>query len=158
MKKKEEFFVLIDLNLYSLRAIYGALYVFLDKAYFFLEEESKSKIKINIKPKENLKENERNILKDNFLNEIINFSLRDSISKDNQKIREYIISTAIASSLSLVNLKENRSRNSSENDLLDIGKNFVVPWDNEDSLIEEDPEGILIPWEENKKKKKKKKK
>jgi His-Xaa-Ser system protein HxsD len=154
-------FVLVNLEIYPLNAVYGAAYIFLDKAYIFLEDGGRSKVKVNIKPKKGLK-NEAETLKEDFLNELVNFSLRDKISHDNRQIREYIMATSLASAFVLAKKKNNK-----ENEAKDFfDEDFVVPWGEDfnggkkdkKSKAFKDPEGICIPWEEKHKKKLKRKK
>jgi len=119
--------LLIDSKLYSLESIYGAAYAFLDKAYIFLESGPKSKIKINFKGKGRLSEKKLNNLQGEFLNELLNFSLREQISKRNKKIREYIVARALISALP--------------------SRNTLSPTSKE-KIWEKDPLGIAVPWEE----------
>lgn len=93
--KKNKAVMLVDSKLYSLEAIYGASYVFLDRAYIFLESGPGTKIKITLKSKEGILKN----LENEFYNELINFGLRETISKNNRKIREYIVGRALSSAL-----------------------------------------------------------
>jgi len=84
--------IFLDSSLYPLEAVYTTCYTFLDRFYIFLDKKD-NKIEISLEPKER-KENLRNI-KGEFINELINNSLRYMISKRNQKIREYIVKTAL---------------------------------------------------------------
>lgn len=148
MEKGES--VLIDLKIYPIDAVYGAAYVFLDKAYIFLEEGGSSKVRVNIKPKEETSGKEKETLKEDFLNEVLNFCLRDKISRDNRQIREYIIATSLASAFNSTRGK------TKEEDYFD--DDISAPWENDfnegdmekEFGINEDPEGICIPWREKK--------
>lgn len=171
--KENKIIVLVDPKLYSLEAVYGAAYAFLDKAYIYLEEGPKSKIQISLKGKEKLTEKESEALKGEFLNELLNFSLRDKISKNNKKIREYIVARTLTSSLHREHSGERRGeffrRDSSAPNREHSGErrreffrrdfsDIAIPWDNksqEEYLKEEfvrkpiwrrDPRGIVIPW------------
>ena len=151
----KEDYVLVDLKIYSIDAVYGAAYVFLDRAYIFLEEAEKSMVRVNIKPKKGIKEKET--LKDDFLNELINFCLRDKISRDNRQIREYIIATALANSLGAQSLKNEENFPDKEDFSIDDDE-FLIPWERKEFKAENDPDGIGIPWELKGKRGKKKKK
>jgi His-Xaa-Ser system protein HxsD len=149
MNKKNEISVLVDSKVYSLEAIYSAAYLFLDDAYFYLEENSKSKIKVNIKSKDNLNDKKLENLKDEFLNELLNSALREKISKNNKKMREYILGKVLNSALVISSEKDNMEDCCSDGkeswDKKDLKKEFMQDLDND---WEEDLEGIAIPWEE----------
>ncbi len=126
-KSKNKIVISVDPNLYPLKSIYGAAYVFLDRAYIFLDGEVKKEIYVHLKGKKRLTDKEIKNLADEFLNELLNYSLRYQISKDNRKIREYILGAALIGA-SGDNIDE--STESCEKD-----------W-------KKDPLGIAIPWEE----------
>lgn len=122
--------IIIDEKLYPKEAVYGAAYVFIDKAYIFLDKKEKEKIEITLKLKPDNKEDLEK-LEGEFMNELLNYTLRLSVSKNNKNIREMIVGQALvaAGGEKLVNEKEFE---------------YV-----------DDPLGIAVPWEEkygNKKK------
>ena len=114
----------LNLQSYPLEAVYGAAYVFLDKAYLFLNGQSSKKIEISLKGKKKLTKKQLDNLKGEFLNELLNYTVRINLAKRNKKIREYIISQALFSALGG---EENRE---------------------DEVKYEDDPLGIAIPWEE----------
>jgi len=126
IQKENKITILIDPSLYSLEAIYSAAYVFIDKAYLFLEKGFKNQIAVSIKGKEKLTLKELKDLSGEFHNELLNCALRDKISKNNQKIREYIIGRALMSA---------------------EGEN-MPPIKKEREVWKKDTLGIAIPWEE----------
>lgn len=128
-KNKNLIKVIINSKLYPLEAVYGAAYVFLDKAYFRLDGDPEKEITVQIKSKEKLSRKGLENLASDFLNELLNYSLRYKISKNNRKIREYIIGTALLSALG-----ENLEEEAKED------------W-------QKDALGIATPWEEKYKKK-----
>ncbi len=121
--------ITLNLKVYPLEAIYQACYVFLDRAYIFLDSLSSKKVLVSLKGKEKLSQKQLESLKGEFLNELLNSSLRLEVAKRNRKIREAIIGQALMSALG-----------------------------GEGASFQEDPLGIAVPWEEkygeNKKKKK----
>lgn len=130
----------INPKLYSISAIYGAAYVFIDKVYIRLDGDPNKKIEVYFKPKENLSPKDLEALVGDFENELLNYALREQIVKSNQKIREHIITQALLSPL--YSFSELASKARDENYL-------------------EDPLGIAQTWEErfgpkNKKKAKRK--
>lgn len=155
MKKKEnKTSVLVDPKVYSLEAVYAAAYLFLDRAYFFLEEGPKSKIKINIKGRDKLTEKKLKNLEDEFLNELLNSSLRDRISKNNKKIREYILGRVLTSALNQDSQGKvcdysHEPKKIQENkpmwDKNDLKEEFTKEFSQN---LKEDPEEIAATWEE----------
>lgn len=127
----------IELNskIYPLEAILNACYIFIDRAYIFLDSDPKgNQIKVSIKGKKRLTQKQLEVLKGEFTNELLHSALRYQISKNNKKIREYIIGRALYSALPTPDLFTASGK-------LDY---------------QEDPLGIAIPWEEKYGKKKKK--
>ena len=143
--------ILINPKLYSLEALYGAAYVFLDKAYIYLEEGAGAKIRVSLKGKEKLTKNKLKALRGEFLNELLNFSLRDKVSKNNIRIREYIVARALASASYRDFLQEEKA-GVSEKDV----SNIVIPWRDKqqkrrpekETVWKLDSQGIVIPQEE----------
>ncbi len=140
MKKTENKITFqVDLNLYSLEAIYGSAYLFLDEAYIYLKEGSKSKVKVNIKGKRKLTDKKLENLKDEFLNELLNSSLREKISKNNKKLREYIVGRALASALPEINNFKKNTEEKKEK----FKKDFI-----DDLFSEEDLDKTSVPWKD----------
>ena len=131
-KKENKIIVPVNAKLYSLEAIYGAAYVFIDKAYVFLDGNPEKEVFIQLKGKNSLTVKELKKLAGEFLNELLNSSLRFQISKNNSKIREYIVGAALFGA-------------SGETSQKTIEPTEKKEW-------EEDLLGIAIPWEEKHKK------
>ncbi len=152
-KKENKTVVSVDQKLYPLEAVYGAAYVFLDRAYIYLEQDSRSKIKVNLKAKEKITKKGLEALKGEFLNELLNFSLREKISKSNKKIREYIVARALASASRQESPQEERISGQDPSKI-------VIPWrkknweqcpteaSSKKPVWKIDPKGIAVPWEE----------
>jgi len=117
----------LNLQDYPLEAIYGTAYVFLDKAYLFLVSRPAKKIEVSLKGKKKLTKKQLENLKVEFLNELLNYSLRINLAKHNRKIREYIVSQALFAAL---------------------GGEEIAEEPEEKFEYEKDPLGIAIPWEE----------
>lgn len=125
----------INLNskIYPLEAILNTCYIFIDRAYIFLDSDSKrDQIKVSIKGKHRLSEKQLESLHGEFMNELLHCALRYTVSKNNKKIREYIIGRALYSALPVPELTSSKEK-------LDYL---------------EDPLGIALPWEEKYGKKK----
>jgi len=140
----------INPKVYPLDAVYSAAYVFLDRAYVWLDGDPKKDILIELKPKN--KENLEKLGRE-FNNELINYADYQNRAKSTKNIRELLLQRALLTNDPSV-VGNHRLEDSKEFD--DVMKEIE---EDEDYL--EDPEGIAIPWEEkygNKPKKKGKKK
>jgi len=134
-KKKNQLLISLNPKIYPLEAVYGACYVFIDRAYLFLDGNPEKEIKVSIKGKEELNSKELEKLAGEFKNELLNYTLRLSIAKNTGKIRETIVERALFSALP-------------------HQEEEFFP-EKEKKLVEEDPLGIAVPWEEKYGKKKK---
>jgi len=125
----------ISLNpkIYPLEAIYGACYVFIDRAYLFLDGDPNKEVTIYIKGKSNLTPKKLEALAGEFENELLNYTLRLALAKNTRKVRETIVEKALFSALPQEETRE------------------------EEGVFKEDPLGIAVPWEEKYGKGKKKK-
>ena len=126
-KKENKIVVYVDPKFYPLEAVYGAVYVFLDKAYVYLDGDPKKEIFVHLKGKKKLNKKEMEDLRGEFFNELLNYSLHHQIAKRNRRIREYIVGAALLGA-------------SSEN-LEETIKSKEQDW-------QKDPLGIAVPWEE----------
>jgi His-Xaa-Ser system protein HxsD len=121
--KKEEIKIRLNTKIYPLEAIYGACYVFIDRAYVFLASPKAGIVDIYFKPKNVKTGGQREKLAGEFNNELLNYAHRMSIAGANRKTREYIVERALYAAIE----GDNRSAGKDELD---------------------DPLGIAIPWEE----------
>jgi len=55
VKKKNGLVISLNPKIYPLEAIYGACYVFIDRAYLFLDGNPKKEIKVSIRGRQELK-------------------------------------------------------------------------------------------------------
>ena len=133
-QKENKIVVPVNPQLYSLEAIYGAAYVFLDRAYLFLDGNPKSQVMVTLKGKERLNKKQLKDLAGEFYNELLNCALRNQISKNNQKIREYIVARALFSTTEEKKAKKEIKKETKKEE-----------W-------QKDTLGIAIPWEEKYKK------
>lgn len=116
----------LNLRNYPSEAVYGTAYVFLDRAYLFLDSRSSKKITVSLKGKKKLTNKQLADLKGEFLNELLNYTVRINLTKNNRKLREFIVSQALFSAVSGQEITEDES----------------------EVKYEDDPLGIAIPWEE----------
>ena len=132
VKKKNELVISLNPKIYPLEAIYGACYVFIDRAYLFLDGDLNKEVKIFLKGMKELSPKELEKLAGEFENELLNYSLRLSIAKNTKNIRETIVERALFSVLP------------HEKELEKINKSEQI----DEKTIENDPLGIAVPWEE----------
>ena len=124
---KNKLVILVDCDIYSLDAVYGASYVFLEKAYIRLQKGKGSNVEIILKSREPINKSAIDKLGDEFMNELLNFSLKSQIAKNNKKIREYIVGRALASALPRDTI-DNREQGPPGHKL--IKQNFIAEhWD-----------------------------
>ena len=141
--RKNQITFYLNSKTYPLEAIYSTAYVFLDRVFVYLDGDPAKKIMVSLKGKEKLNKTQLENLQGEFQNELLNYLLRVEIAKRNQKVREFIVGTALVSALPTGLLTQ-----TSQSELPG-----TVDW-------QKDPLGIAIPWEEKygKKKRKTKKK
>ena len=122
---KNQVIFYLSVKIYPLEAIYGAAYVFLDRAYLFLDSCSEKKIAVFLKGKNKLSRKQLEALKGDFLNELLNYAFRIKLSRDSRKLREFIVGQALVSA---------------------YGDDEVVQ-ENEIGY-KDDPLGIAVSWED----------
>lgn len=147
MKENKVRVIKINPRIYPLRVVYSCAYVFLDKAYIMLDGDPKRQLLVSIKAKNGTDPGK---LAGEFINELLNASLRYEISRENKKIREFIVGSA------LVSVSETKAV---KNEAADKNKHVAMNWGHvknirnygrssaKDKKIA-DPQGIAIPWEE----------
>ena len=126
MEKKIK--TIVDLKIYPLEAIYGAAYVFVDKAYIFLDSQEEGKVEIFFRAKDDANLPELEKIEGEFMNELLNYTLRLKLSESNKKIREYVVEQALFSALGR--------------------EEGILKTADEKFEFEDDPLGIAIPWED----------
>ena len=140
-ESQNQVLITVRSKIYPLEAVYGAAYVFLNRAFIFLDEKKKGEILITLKAKEKMDKKHLENLAGEFYNELLNYSLRNEISKNNQKLREYIVSRALIGALG-----------EDEEEVVESEKTKEEP----EEEIEEwkgDYLGLSIPWEKKFRKK-----
>ena len=115
--------LVVNEDVYSLEAVYGASFVFVDRVYVYLDKNEIGLI-VRLKGKKVLNEKELDAIAGEFMNELLNYSLRVSLAENNKKIRELIVSQAICSAVGVSKKGESGFK------------------------YEDDPLGIAIPWED----------
>lgn len=119
----------IDEELYPRDAIYGAAYLFVDRAYLFLDRPADRMVRVQLRPKAGeAGEEALAALAGEFSNELLNQVLRTRISASTARIREYYFAKAFFT----------------EPDRSGIDA-LLAELDAEE--MEEDPLEIEVPWE-----------
>lgn len=140
--KENQIIFWLNSKTYPLEAIYSTAYVFLDRAYVYLDGDPAKEIAVFLKGKEKLTKKQLESLAGEFQNELLNYLLRVEIAKRTKKVRDFIVGTALVSALPTDLLVQPS---------LSEKKEIIDDW-------QKDPLGIAIPWEEKYGKKRKVKK
>lgn len=119
----------LDENLYPRDAVYGAAYLFLDRAYLFFTRPGEGQLEVRLKPKEELDAEGLEKLAGEFGNELFNQVVRQRVGESTAQIREYYMAKAFFA-----------DSNQTSIDAL------LAELDAEE--LEEDPLEISVPWEE----------
>jgi His-Xaa-Ser system protein HxsD len=149
----------VKTNLYPLDVIYSTAYVFLDKSYVVLDGDPEKEIEVELALK---KKGDLEKLKNDFLNELLNYAFYKNKLKETYSIRELILNKAL-----FENIKDDDYLiGIPDGDFEDL-EGIATPWEDkydsdknssgeDDNLEEEfesfspenDPEGIALPWDE----------
>ncbi|MCG2695687.1 His-Xaa-Ser system protein HxsD [Candidatus Parcubacteria bacterium] len=129
--QKNQIAFFLNSKFYDLESVYGAAYVFLDRAYVFLDGDPKKEIIVYLKGKEKISSKGLEALRGEFYNELLNYLLRVKIAKRNKKIREYIVQCALLSAVGATAGETDEDEN--------INADY-----------KDDPLGIAVPWKEKK--------
>jgi His-Xaa-Ser system protein HxsD len=132
----------LDGGLYPRDVLYGAAYVFLDRAYVLLDRVD-GRFFVHLRGKQSLDEPTLRALAGEFENELLAQALRRRVAKANQKIIEQITTLAITSAAGSAAFEAGDEDGAVQPDVelaLDDSRDFL-----------DDPQGIAQPWEPAKK-------
>lgn len=125
----------LDKGLYPLDVIYGAAYIFIDRAYVLLGKDG-DHIVVELAAKDADTDDEGlRAMAGEFSNELLSQALRRRITRENQNILETIVSQALAGATGAM-----------------VPAAFEDDDDDDDLDFLDDPLGIAVPWEERFKK------
>ena len=119
----------VDETVFSLDAVYGAAYLFVDRCWIFLTRPSDGVVGVNLKSKsEEVSEAELDELAGEFSNELLNQAIRVQIGESTATLREYMMArafftTPVQSSIDAL-LAELDAEELEEDDL-----EISVPWE-----------------------------
>jgi len=120
----------VDTTVYPMEVIYGAAYIFLNRAHVHLCRRGPSEVAVRLAGKTDLGREGLRSLGGEFANELLNQALRVTLDESGRKIREYIIAKAHF-------FQEQGGRDVQK--LLDTTMQ---------EAFDEDPLDIAVPWEE----------
>ena len=121
----------VDASIYPLEALYGAAYVFIDRAYVLLDRPSPDRYRVTLTPKKPVGDVREGLeaLAGEFANELLASAYRHRLQIDNRALLESVTMRAMAGALGPPALDDLESFDFS-------GEAF------------EDPLGIALSWEE----------
>lgn len=115
----------LDPRIYPLEAVLNASYLFIEEAYIFLDIKRQSgDIEVSIQGKKNLSAKKLELLASRFMNELLHCTLRHIVSKNNRKIKEYIVGRALYSVLPSPGSASFSKEGDFKNDPLGIAKSW----------------------------------
>ncbi len=119
----------LDEELYPLDALYGAAYLFVDRAWLFLDRPADKRVQVRIRSKDPEPEVETlELLAGEFANELLNQVLRLRVGESTRALREYTLARAFfggEARSSIDALLAELDAEELEDDPLEI----QVPWD-----------------------------
>lgn len=120
----------IDEELYALDAVYGASYLFIDRAYVFLARPSDKKVRVRLRTKEAATAEALEALAGEFANELLNSQLRFRLGRSTAGIREQYMAKAFFGQAQSSTISELLAELDSE-ELAEDPLEIAVPWETE---------------------------
>lgn len=139
----------VDPRIYPKDIILKACYAIIDRVYIFLDSPGKTAIDVCLKTKGRSTRKQLVRVRDEFLNELVNASIRKMVSIRNQKIVEHIVGGAVNAALMKPNMPLIGGKSTEDEDIQEIEKEIEalkkeLENDSEDTY-EEDPREIRKP-------------
>ncbi len=129
----------LDEELYSLDAIYGAAYLFVDRCYVFLARPADQTVRVRLRSQAAAEEDALKALAGLFANELLNQVLRLRIGRSTARLREQVMARAFASSgtdSTIAQLLAELDAEELDEEPLEI----AVPWETKAAEDDEQPE------------------
>lgn len=120
----------VDEELYALDAVYGASYLFIDRAYVFLARPADKKVRVRLRPKEATTPEALEALAGEFANELLNSQLRFRLGRSTATIREQYMQKAFFGQAQSSTIAELLAELDSE-ELAEDPLEIAVPWESE---------------------------
>ncbi len=151
--KDSEIVFSVHPKIYPKEVILKACYIIVDKVYVYIDAPKKDEFTISLKTKTRSTKKQLEALRGEFLNELLNASVRKEIAQKNKTIIEYIVGGAINAALpsSSKRPQEPSRANSDEDDIKKIEQEIEAlkkELEQEDfsaGTYEEDPLNIKKP-------------
>ncbi len=124
----------VDESVYSLEAIYGGAYLFVDRCFVFLSRPRPQVVNVRLTSREPATSAELDALAGEFANEMLSQATRLRLSQATARIREYYTAAALRAAASAPSVDD-----------------LLAELDAEE--LEDDPLEISVPWEEDQAKK-----
>jgi len=119
----------VDETIYSLEAIYGGCYLFVDRCFVFLSRPSERVVTVRLTSRGPATPAELDALAGEFLNELLSQAARLRLSQATARIREYYTAAALRAAASAPSVDD-----------------LLAELDSEE--LGDDPLEIQVPWEE----------
>ena len=142
------FDITVDLEIYDLDAIKFAAYTFVENGYVKIEKNDDFKAVVKIETN-----NEPELVKKAFFNELLHQSLRVKVAKHNSKIRERIVLQALVSAVH-PDMEKEKGNPAVSKEIADMALEDEINKllkEAEEGSYKDDPLNIAIPWEEKNK-------
>lgn len=135
----------VDESLYSLEAIYGACYLFIDRCFVFLSRPKAGEVKVQLTARQPDTATDLDRLAGEFTNELLSQATRLRLSQATARIREYYTAAALRTATAAPSVDDLLAELESE-DLLEDPLEIMVPWEEkygakQDEGAKKDPEG-----------------
>ncbi|MCA9593273.1 MAG: His-Xaa-Ser system protein HxsD [Myxococcales bacterium] len=128
----------LDEELYALDAVYGAAYLFIDRAYVYLARPADKKVRIRLRTKsKTATPDELEELAGEFANELLNSQLRLRIGRATATLREQYMAKAFFGEQQSSTISELLAELDAE-ELAEDPLEVAVPWDKKDDAAVEE--------------------
>jgi His-Xaa-Ser system protein HxsD len=121
----------LDESVYSREAIFGAAYLFVDKCFLWLSVAGASQLRVRLKTKGEASPEALETLAGEFANELLNQSIRQQVSQDTRRIREYYMGRAFYGDDTRASIDALLAELDAE-ELAEEPLEIAVPWENSD--------------------------
>ena len=121
----------LDESVYSREAIFGAAYLFVDKCFLWLSVAGASQLRVRLKTKGEANPEALETLAGEFANELLNQSIRQQVSQDTRRIREYYMGRAFYGDDTRASIDALLAELDAE-ELAEEPLEIAVPWENSD--------------------------
>jgi His-Xaa-Ser system protein HxsD len=119
----------VDESVYSLEAVYGACYLFLERCFVYLSRSGPGVVQVRLTARETASPEQLDALAGEFANELLSQVTRQRLAESTARLREYYTAAALRAAASAPSVDD-----------------LLAELESEELL--EDPLEIMVPWEE----------